>query len=174
MRRPFSRLDEEEKKEGSPENVTYISPRGVEVTVTRVSTPDAHSSVQQLQIQYGSHQRPGTVVWLPDVPRCWPKAEEIIGHYRHDRDNLGRPFGQRLPQGAVESGSEGDRAVGVVDVASRYVSHPDKENHPSSDYHPNLREEHFDRFDEALASGIVGICHIVRMTGDDYRLRSCS
>jgi hypothetical protein len=101
----------------APENVTYISSRGVEVTVKRVSMPDAHSSVQQIQIQYGFHQRPGTVSWLPNVPRCWPKAQEIIEHYRHDRDNLGRSFGRRLPQEATESGSEVDRDAGVVDMA---------------------------------------------------------
>jgi DNA replication protein DnaC len=38
----------------------------------------------------------------------------------------------------------------------------------------NLQEKNFKRFDEALTSRIVGMCHIVRMTGDDYRLRSCS
>jgi hypothetical protein len=81
----------------APPNASYFSNYGVEVLVKRVPMPDTHGSVQQLQISYGTHQRPGTVVWLPDVPRCWPGAEEIIDHYLQDCDNLGRKFGRRSP-----------------------------------------------------------------------------
>jgi|GEM_PF-6709473 hypothetical protein len=98
----------------APLSAAYASDRRVEVMVKRVAMPDAHSSVRQLQIQYGTHQRPGTVVWLPDVPRCWPKAEQIIDQFLQDRDNLGRPFGHRSLQRALESGSVGDRNTGVV------------------------------------------------------------
>jgi len=110
----------------APENATYTSAQGAEVSVKRVPMPGAPESVQQLQIQYGTHQRPGTVVWLPDVPRCWPTAEQIIDHYRHDRDNLGRPFGQRSPQTPAGSGSDGDRDAATPEIPPALENGSDK------------------------------------------------
>jgi hypothetical protein len=80
-----------------PDDAIFINRTGIEVTVKRIPVADAPKSVRHIQIQYGSHQRPGTVVWLPDVPRCWPRAEQIIDHYLQDCDNLGRKFGRRSP-----------------------------------------------------------------------------
>jgi hypothetical protein len=127
-----------------PDDAIFISRTGIEVTVKRIPVADAPNSVRHIQIQYGSHQRPGTVVWLPDIPRCWPKAQQIIGYYCADRDNLGRQFRQRSPQEATGSGSEADQEVGVVDMAPVIGSSSVKEMGTSAD--EACREEQLNLF----------------------------
>ena len=95
------------------ETGTFYSQRGVEVTVTRVPIPDAPGLVQQLQIQYGLNRRPGTIVWYPDVQRCWPRAQQVVEHFLEDRDNLGRTFLKKLPQRPLETLAVGDLLNGA-------------------------------------------------------------
>jgi len=87
-----------------PEDGVFISECGVTVTVQRLPQPDCPHGSEQIEVRYGERVRPGTVAWYPDVPRCWPTVNQIIGYFCDDRDNLGRPFSERPPREAVESG----------------------------------------------------------------------
>ena len=80
----------------SPEVGTFSSRSGVTVTLQRIPQPDCPYGSQQWQVQYGAVNRPGTVAWFPDVPRCWPLVHQVAEWFRDDRDNLGRVFGRRL------------------------------------------------------------------------------
>ena len=50
------------------------------------------------------------------MPCCYPKAQQVIENFLHDRDNLGRPFRQKSPVRAVETWSGGDRGDGAEDI----------------------------------------------------------
>ena len=97
----------------------YHSQRGVEVRVTRIPVPDAPHPIQQLQIQYGLSQRPGTTVWYPDVPRCWRSAQRVIDHFIDDRDNLGRSFRKKLPQRVLKTCSGGYPVDGIGGIPGK-------------------------------------------------------
>ena len=89
------------------------------MTLQRVPQPDCPHSSRQWQIQYGSVNRPGTVAWFPDVPRCWPLVHEVAQWVREDKDCLGREFRNRAvgpckPRGADEPGPTADGGPEVV------------------------------------------------------------
>jgi len=116
-----------------PEDGVFISESGVTVTVERIPQPDCPNRSRLIEIRYGDRKRPGTVVWYPDVPRCWPDAHRIIGYFCDDRDNLGRPFSERSPQEAVESGSGGDPDPGQGDISVTPDDRPEqRRNAPAS------------------------------------------
>ena len=47
------------------------------------------------------------------MPCCYPKAQQVIENFLHDRDNLGQPFRQKSPVRAIETVSDGDRGDGA-------------------------------------------------------------
>ena len=99
------------ENEQAPDDGIYTSQRGVPVRVQRVLTPDSPTGAQTLEIRYGDSGRPGTIVWFPDVVRCWDKAQQIIDHYRNDCDNLGRPFSAKPREGRSQTHQGEDRQV---------------------------------------------------------------
>jgi len=99
-----------------PENHIYTSRRGVPVTVRRIPVPDSPGGAEQLEVRYGKSGRPGTVVWLPDVPRCWRTVHQIIAWFRDDRDNYGKPFVERSRRGPLTDTTSRNRPTGREDI----------------------------------------------------------
>ena len=92
----------------------YTSQQGVEIKISRHPTPDGNGDISTLMIQYGNRIQPGTAVYLPDVPRCWPRAMRVFENFCNDLDSLGKQFRKAPPGRPMKAAPDGELPISGI------------------------------------------------------------